>query len=445
MATTGTAYVTVKEGAVSPNFAGTWYDRDYAKNLAGEMQKELQDSIEDLKDVLDAYSPTTPDIETNLPDIEGPAFPPPLVLEDLVLNDRWPTDYPATPNLLDYGDLDFSFLEPIPPDEIDLSFDWQEGEYTSEIWNALFTRVYNEIVSGHHGLTQEVYDAVLAHEREARRINQDREYRKALDSVGSKGFNLPGGMVAGLQAELFRERAKLDQDALNSLMIKDFDVAVDMTKFYLSLGLDMEKLLRAAFDAAQNRGLAATKAAKEFIVKAYSENVKLYLAKWDGIKAKLEALKIKVSAITEHNTGLLDAFDKHWSGIETQVKAIASENTSKIAVQDSQIRNQALKVDTIAKQWTSILQKATAELAQIKLEIDTTLALANIELEAYDKQANLAERITEAIAKISAQAMASALGTINTSVSESHSVTAARSESWGHSESASESHAYEEE
>jgi hypothetical protein len=437
------SYVTISEDKVSPVYTSTWYDREYARNLTETMQSDLAKVISDLGGIVETFNPPQVDADVDLTDVEGPSFPLPIDLDDLKLNTNWPEDYPIMDNLMDYGDLDFSFLEPIPPEEVDGSFDWQASEYTSDLWEALFTKVYNGLITGGTGLTTEVHSAILERGKEARRQNQEREYSRALNAVGARGFDLPSGAVAGMQLAVFKEYSKLDQDELNLVIIKDFDLAIEMTKFFITSAISMEQMLRDAFNNAENRSLEAVKAAKDFILKVYSENVRLYLAKWEGIKLKFEAIKTKVDAISSYNDGAITVFEKGWDAIKTQTEAIASENKSKIDVQSAELANQQIKVDTVAKEWAVIINKAQLEIQQVTLEIDALFREAGLELDAISKQSDLATQIAEAIGKMVVQVMASALGTVNTSVSDSHSINEGLSESWAHGESLSESHAYE--
>lgn len=439
------AFVNIDKDVVHPSTGNTYVDRAYAKNLADQMLDLLLASIDDMQGLLKNYDPPEIDVDTEVPKAEGPNYPSSPNLGPLNLDQNWPTSYPTAPNLLPYGVLDFSFLEPTPPDDIDSNFSWLGSEYSSELYNALFDRVIDNVINGGYGLTETVHSSIIEMAREAKRISQDRLYREALDSVGESGFNLGSGILGGLQAETFRELAKLDQDFINNTEIKNFDMATENTKFFVSTGVDLEKLLRAAYEASENRSLESAKFAKDITIQVYSEFVKTYLAKWQGVKVNLEAFLGKIEAITAHNVGQVSVFEGAWKGISAQVGAIASKNDSIISDRRNQVEIYKAEVDAVSSQWNTAIANANFELEGVKLEVQLAVEEAKTNLEAYTGQADLGRNISDSIAKIAAQGMASALGIIHTSLSSSYSGSEAISESWSHGESLSESHAYSEE
>ena len=439
------AFVNVDKDVVDPNNPYTYQDREYAKSLADQMRDTLFASIDDMQSILRNYEPPEIDIDTVIPKATGPNYPNKPDIAPVTLDDNWPTDYPTTPILQPYGDLDFSFVDPIPPDEISSNFDWMGTLYTSEMYTALFNRIYDNVVNGGYGLTEAVYSSIIAMEREARRINQDREYRVALDSVGETGFNLGSGVLGGLQAETFNTLTKLDQDSLNNITIKNFDMATENTKFFVEAGIDLEKLLRAAYEASEDRSFESAKFAKDITVRVYSELVKSYLAKWEGVKVLMQAFLAKIEAITTYNTGQIDIFEGLWRGVETQVKAISAKNQAQLDDRKNQIETYKTEVEAISAQWASSISNANLELEGVKLEVQLAVEEAKTNLDAYVGQAELSKGIADSTAKIAAQAMASALGIIHTSLSSSYSGSEAISESWSHGESLSESHSYSEE
>lgn len=439
------AFVNVDKDVVDPNSPYTYQDREYAKALADQMRDALFASIDDMQSIMENFEPPEIDIDTVIPKATGPNYPSKPNLAPAELDDNWPTNYPSTPIMQPYGNLDFSFIAPTPPEEINANFDWQGTPYTSEMFNALFDRIYYNVVNGGHGLTEVVYSAIIAMEQEARRINQEREYRIALDSVGETGFNLGSGILGGLQAETFREMAKLDQDSLNNITIKNFDMATENTKFFVNAGLDLEKILRAAYEASEDRSFESAKFAKDITVRVYSELIKAYVSKWEGIKVQMQAFLAKIEAITAYNNGQIDVFEGLWRGIETQVKAISAKNQAILDDRKNQVEIYKTEVEAISAQWASAIANANLELEGVKLEVQLAVEEAKTNLEAYIGQAELSKGTADSIAKIAAQAMASALGIIHTSLSSSYSASEAISESWSHSENLSESHSYSEE
>lgn len=181
---------------------------------------------------------------------------------------------------------DFQYDAPIPPDDIISSFNWDDENYTSDMWNVLFSKVHAEISTGGNGIDEDVYNAMIAREQEARRVNQEREYQRGIDAIGESGFDLPAGQIAAFEKEITRDRNAKDQDALNAIMIKDFDTAIRNKEFSQTLGKDLELMLRSTFDKARERSLEAAKAAEDYIIRVYESAVKLFDSKWRGIEVE---------------------------------------------------------------------------------------------------------------------------------------------------------------
>lgn len=413
---------------------------DYTRAYADDMRDRLAQAIEDLGDILENFDPQIPDFDTDLPDIDRPSLPQRPSFGELELDDNWPDDFPVDPVLMEIGNLDFDYVAPEPPAEIDPNFSWSPDQYTSDMWFALFSKVHGDIINGGNGLPHDVYQAILAREREARRVAQDREYRRSLDAVGARGFNLPGGMVAAIQLETMREMMAKDQDAINNIAIKDFDLAVENMRFAITTGVELEKILRMTYDSLQKLNFEAAKAAKDYLIAVYSENVKAYLAKWEGIKTRMEALKAKVDAIVSYNDGLVKTYLGKAEVFNARINAIVEKNKALVEERKAEVALYTAEVDAVSKEYALLIEEVKARMEAMRLEISAAIDEAKINLEAYTSKAQLSERISEAIAQISAQAIASALGAINTSMSHGYSGHESLSEAWSHSERLGESY-----
>jgi len=429
---------------VTPSSYGVYQLIDYAKSMADSFLSELSTSLDDLQGLVGTYNPEKIDIETTVPQAIGPAFPTPPQFADLVLDESWPENWPFPPELTDYGNIEFEFIAPLPPAEIDGSFGYIPSEYTSEMWDALFTKVYNWIVEGGTGLTDSVHSAIVQREQESRRINEDREWNNAINAVGENGLNLPSGQAGGILSEFQREKGKRDASALLEIMIKDFDLATENTRFAVTTGVQMEQMLRQTFENLENRGLEIAKAAKDFLIRVYEANVKMYLAKWEGIKLEMEALTAKIHAITELNTGKIEVYSKQVDATATQVDAVAKKNAALIADRQGRLSIYQTEVGTIATQWDIAIKNAGIDLDGIKLQVQVLLEEAGLDLKAYDAAVSLAERVAAAMAQFQAQVAASAIGMMHTSVSSGWSAGESISETISHGESLTESHGYTE-
>ncbi len=289
---------------------------EYSRQFADEMRITLTNSITELCDLVDDYQPEILDIDTDIPDLDRPSFPSPPIL----------------------------------------------GNYSSVIFDLLAAKICDDLINGGNGLSASVYRAMLERERESRRTNQDREYSNAIDAAGANGFNLPSGQIAAIQVTLGKEIMAKDQDALNNLAIKDADMATENTKFAVTMGIELEKILRSAWDGTEDR------------------KIDLHKTITGGVAAEYDALS----------------------------------------------------------KW--LLTKLNA----IKIEMEIAIKNGDLGLASYNSAVLLASKTAETIANIASQSVASSLGAINTSISNSYSGSESKSESFSHGESLIESHSYEE-
>lgn len=398
----------------------------YVREYANTQMTALDDALDSLSGAIGTYNPQIPYIDTSIPAISGPSFPSRPAFAELGLDENWPDGVIPDPVLREYGLLDFEYVAPEPPQEVDGSFSFSPSTYTSDMWQALFFQVHSALLSGDYGLSAPVHSALLAREREARRLNQDREYRSGLSVVGSMGWNLPGGHGAAFLAEFQGEALRQDQDALNNITVKDFDIANDWRKTTLTAGVDIEKLLRDAFNKAEVISLDAAKATKEYLARFYAENVKLYVAKWEGVKLRLEAIKTKVEAIASLNDSETKVYISRAQALESKVKAISEKNRGKIEVRKGEIEVYATEVGAVRDEFLALVEEVKVNQEATKSQIDRELRLEELKLTAFSDKAKMAQQFALGVSQIHSQGVASALGAIHTSISNGYSASDSR-------------------
>jgi len=398
----------------------------YVREYANTQMVALDDAVENLTDLIGTYNPTIADIDTTLPVVDRPNFPLKPVFGPLNLDEDWPDGNIPEPSLQEYGILDFEYVTPTPPAEVDESFSFSRANYTSDMWQTLFSQVHGAILTGDYGLLASVFSALVAKEQEARRRNQDREYRAGLAAVGSMGWNLPGGHGSAFLAEFQGEVLQRDQDALNNLTIKDFEIANEWRKTTLSAAVDLEKLLRDTFEKAQTMGLEVAKAAKEYIARFFAENVKLYVAKWEGVKLKLESLKTKVDAISSRNDSETKVFVSRTEALSAKVKAITEKNRGMVDVRKGEIDLYATEVGAVRDEFMALVEEVKVHQEAKRTEIDMAIKEEDLKLTAFSDKTKMAVQFAIGVTQVRAQGVASALGAIHTSISNGYGASDSR-------------------
>lgn len=416
---------------------------DYTRLYADQQRDILNTAIDNLADIIGQYEPSFGIVSSDIKELLIPPFPAkPSLNPDL--NEDWPStgDIPD-PIIRDIAP-DFSTEEPVPPDSIDPSFDYTPGAYISCIWDELCTQIKNELVNGGNGLSNLVYSLILDRNAEARRNAEEQARRRAYNAVGARGFDLAGGMAAAVILELEREILAKDLDAINSTTIKDFEMADANARFIKELALKIEEVQRAAFESEEARLFEIAKVSEEMIIAIFEQNVKIYIAKWEGVKIKLEAIKLEVEAIIAYNDGQIKIFVSRIEAIKSEIQAIAAENSSKTEVTKAQASVYETEVKAVGIQVTALVEEVRVSMEEYKIKVDESIEKEKVNLSAYTSSADLAARVTESIANIASQSVASALSAIKTSMDVGYSGSESQRYSASVNSQLSESHRYEE-
>jgi len=393
----------------------------YTREYADEMRGTLGTAVENLSAIVSTYDPGIDDIDSTIPSIDGPSFPPRPSFLPLELDNSWPSGYVPEPVFQEFGLLDFDFVTPTLPEEVSSNLNFVQKNYTSEMWQTLFSEVHGRVLNGSYGITDAVHSAMVSQEQEARRRNQNRSFREGLAAVGASGFNLPGGHQAAFMSEFGAEVLFADQSALNNITIKCFEIANENQKFYATAAIDLEKILRATFDEAEKISLEAAKAASDYLSRFYAENIKLYLAKWDGIRFKMESLKIKVDSIVSKNDNETKIFIARAQLIESRVKAVSEKNQNIIDVRTGEIQIYSTEISAVKEEYVALIEEVKVHQEAIKMEIEQAVAIEQMKLSAFESKTKLAEAVAMGVANIASQGVASALGAINTQLTNTYS------------------------
>lgn len=408
---------------------------------------DLQSAIDTISAAIGSYEPDfAPDVSWNiddLPDRDIPEFPEAPTI-DIDLNDNWTdTDIPD-PNLVDVTG-DFSYVEPTEPGELNPSFDFTTGVYSSDIDPEITAKILYDLQNGGTGLTDLVYGLIIDRNQAARRDVQDSARRRAVNAVGATGFDFPGGMAAAVLLEIEKEILAKDVDAVNSTTIKDFEVADANTRFIKQLAVTYEEMKRRAFSDDESRLLEVAKISTEMILAIYEQNVKVYIAKWEAVKIKMDSVKTQIEALVAQNDGEIKTFIGRADILKAQIAAISSENKAKTDVALAEADIYKSEVQGIAAQVGAIVDQIRADIEKYKADIMMVVEQEGLNLKSFTSASELAERGQEAIAQFSSQTVASALGMVSTSMTLGYHGSDSKSYGATVSNSLSEGHAYEDE
>jgi len=447
-------YVDVYEGRVDEMAAGwmagrnVWLEKfDATMELVETLRGDLTEALNELETL------TRVDLPDNWEDILRD-----VVIDDVVsitrdglpatptlsLPDDWPTDVPILGALKEVPNVDTNFTTPTVPDEPDPTLNWTASSYVSEVWDALFDKVYDGIVNGGTGLDEDVEDAIFERARERQRIINAREYDRAIDAVSSDGFDFAGGAQASILGASIAELAQQDENLNRDVMIKQAELAQVNTHFMLDKGLALEQLLRQFYSDNENRSLDAQKAIADFVLRKYSEKIKAYIAQWEGVKLELEAKMATVEVVLKQNEMILRKFEGEMTGHTAEVDLIAKKIDALVNGYRGEVEGFKAIVDREAAWWRALTEEQRAKIEKNRLELEQAVQEIRALVESTVALNGLREKIAEAVANITAQVLASALAAVHASISHGTSSSSSRQEGWSHSDQLGETHSFDE-
>jgi hypothetical protein len=258
-------------------------------------------------------------------------------------------------NLLDaptYDQLDaeFNLTPPVPPPSETFpalptvipqppatNFNFQEGGYTSDVDISLVEKLVDGITNGGTGLGAAVEEGIWNREQERALLELAEAKNRLAGESSDTSFGLPGGAVAAM---LVDQETKFSDARLTSnrdIATKQAELAQDMTKAYLTSGLNYEGTKRSYLSSFWSRSLDAAKAAPAIAVEIYKaqvEYINVFVAQYNAIAAKVNAeaeiFKAQVLSYTSQadvKTKIITASVQKYMA---DVEAIKAANTSEL-------------------------------------------------------------------------------------------------------------------
>jgi len=361
----------------------------------------------------------------------------------LVLPDDWPDDFPTLPGLASSPVTDFSYTKPVKPDQVSPSMDYTPGVYSSTMYTAVYNSIYTYLQNPAIGVPETIWTAIAARRRYNHALATAEKYAADMRAAGATGFEFADGMIAGIQEDASMNILMQDDDTENAILIQSSELAQKMQMFAVEKGLQLEQLLRDFYNNYENRSLEANKTISQFIIQVYAENVKGYIAEWEGVKAELEAKISVVELVIKENTLIIEGFKAEAAAYVANVEAVSKKTDGIVRGFEGEVAGYEaqVKADTSYYQTLTEIQKAQIEYARIKLEkaVAELKALLDSQVSFDTLKANIAEKI----GSIAQQAVSGALNAVNASASLGFTASESMSEDWKHSDSINESHSTE--
>ncbi len=324
-----------------------------------------------------------------------------------------------------------------PPDStgITTTINWTEIPLSSVLYDLLLARVTADLTSGATGLAPGILEDEFNQTLARQAIEDDKAQEEIEEYFSSRGFDLPTGAFAARLAEHLNERNRKVADVNVSLTRINADLAQKNSQFAIEQTVAIEKMLRDSRDAESNRELDKEKSDIQNILQLFAERVKAYLGEMEGTKIYIEAQVSALQGAVEYNKGIVQVYGAQADVHETLVNAQAKSNEAIVSIYDAEIRGyEATKKAENADKMV-VVENNKSIVAKAEVELRGIIARIENSIEGYKTEILLKERVSNDMAMITSQTVASAWSSTNVSASMGYSGSESRSEGFDHNES----------
>lgn len=372
----------------------------------------------------DAPDDALPEVPDTVPNVSDPAIPsaPTLAMPSVpVLED---TPIPAAPII---DNLQFEGMMPVWNEQVpEPMFVYSEATYSSDVADAVRTKLYNDLTLGGTGLGADIEEDIWNRALSRINVELDKVYTQALQEWETWNMELPDGILSSRLQEISFENARNVLDVNRDISIEQARLAQQNTQFAITSGLVHEKQLMDYTNQANQRAFEVAKYRVNAVIDAFNLKINEYNVRLDGYKtlaavfrdriqaelakvevyrAQMEGAKIhgelqaqKVEIYTRRVQALqtlidlyraqmegarlqvevdktkIDAFRARLAAITTQIEAV----TAKYNLYQAQIAGESAKVDLYGRQVSA----HATQMQGAKIEADINLAEAQAAIEA---------------------------------------------------------------
>jgi hypothetical protein len=356
----------------------------------------------------------------------------------------YPTASYTAPTMTDLPAIDTGDLTGIPlPDTVSADFAWSAGSIPTSLFDAIMARMLTDLTSGATGLNPAVEAAIFDRARVKQQVSRDAAYAKLNADISSRGFSLPPGALVSALVDFSAEGIRQDADINNNIIATQGELAQKNSQFMMQQAVTLEKLIRDSVSETDKAALDFAKSRSDALVRNYAEQVRSYIAVWEGKKARIQAQAEALKGVIEGNRGLIDIFKAQWDSYKTNVEAIASANKGVTDAFLGQVQGFAENERAITSKNVSGTEIIKSRVMAAELELKAAIAQAEHLVAGYTAEMSLKEKVSADMTHVTSQVCASMLSAVSASASLGYSGSSSESKSVSNSASISESHSYE--
>lgn len=330
------------------------------------------------------------------PDINFPTAPvSSTLIKPSALEISLPGNMPDVPNIVLPTDLTIdrtipslptislpSYGETLPTLNIDVpetTLAYVESTYASALKTAITSNLLAGVNDGGTGLGATVQTAIWNKDIERLSQQKNDDIEEVLNKFAGRGFDMPAGMVAHQVNEVLKEFTNKRSQSSRDVMIKEAEMAFDMSKFFLSTGLDLEQIEINHANNIANRALEAEKAVVQFSIDLFNAKASEYNLQLERYKAK----SVEVETTLKIQELILSQYLAEITGVEAGVKVDSVKVTNYNAIlakHDVSIKLYEAEIGAVLAQLN--IERAKSEI--FKAQIDGYVAEIQAQKNEYD-------------------------------------------------------------
>jgi len=394
---------------------------------AAEVFESLQEVIESLVE-LDTDPPWSKGLGglSAVGDLERPAFPEMPVMPTLEFTAPVKPDKPAfqelvLPTMPDVPDVELP--------EFTGTFDYQQNYYDTADLVVFRSRLEDFIFNGGTGLSTAVEAAIYERDRIRRQDADERQLVDVQNHFEGRGISLPHGEMSAAVNKTFADRVLADQLLSKDIMIKAAELEQENMRIAQETLTKVDIILADIHDREENRELLSETSKIDALSKVFESVVSAALSKLEVHKLTVESMVAYIEANAKILSATVSTYTAEVSAYGTEVSAEASRVGATAEIYGKHVSGVAAAIDALSK-------ISSLDIEQMKLVSTQEVAGAELELREMDMNLDLLTKNLQikveglrAAATVSAQVVASALTSVNTSASLGHSVSQAFSHS----------------
>lgn len=320
--------------------------------------------------------------------------------------------FPNPPNItLPDFEGEEPFIDVVPPGSL---FVYNEGDYVSDIKDAVDSKLLSDIQNGGTGLAEDVEEAIWQRALAREEIKKEKIYNEAEDYFASRGWIIPPGALAGRLQEALSEMERADSQINYEVMIEQAKLAQNNTQFILTLAVEHEKVKVGYVNAVADRAYNAAKFTQEAAVLVFNATVTKYnldldkyktmasvyesrmkgaLIEIERYKSLLEGVAIEASVQKQ----MIDIYTAQLGAIEIMSRLYSVEMEAariKADIQRLIIEGYRSKVDAYTSNIGGITARYNAYQAQLAGE-ESKVRVYSEQVKAYDIEMRGAQTETQ--------------------------------------------------